>query len=614
MNYLTNATKTLASGLYNLVAPAGTESTALASASYVDAFRHYNEAAIRQLGQAARCHLDVWLEDSRVLLTKASASDTVIVFGSLRVHDAEIDARTDLSQKAKDSMREVTLKISFPPKVPTKNGLEVERQIIRESFNYLLQNKYSPNVVAYFRFAECADGLDFGEQKQDLKGKDLSKKIKAVLPEDIEPVTSVFNAFVKYGKLEIRSRIPQYYVVMQRANRGALAELFERIASGELKHLSAEDLYGILVQVDDALACFYQLNIRHNDCHLGNILLHELESPELVTYEIPGRTFTLRVKYLVKFYDMDLGTVYVHNVDRNMTDDLILCEKAGVCNGPASKFDVAGFNMVLWLTLGDTIESPKISSAMKTLLLEARSLVAEMLGANNIKVYSDAEYPQDWMRYIAFPGKPNPKAVAEIKNPVECMQLLLDKTSVAVAGGAMGSVVYKLPPQQHIMLMEPTKALLGKHYYEGVHPLLTAMGTTKTPLIQDVFVRTKTQFKKNALKWVKTMNAWDKELEADAAIESLTAGQRPFSWEDAAYQLYIKWGVANGNRYPADRDFLFSCFLLTCPIYYGFPPSVREAMLNDYSDSNVILGQEQRIWTLFKDVLPVSIPILYRFD
>ena len=56
---------------------------------------------------------------------------------------------------------------------------------------------------------------------------------------------------------------------------------------------------------------------KHNDLHLGNIMLQTLEEPQEFHYEIDGKIVSFKTTKIVKIIDYDRSSIYHSDVERN---------------------------------------------------------------------------------------------------------------------------------------------------------------------------------------------------------------------------------------------------------------------------------------------------------
>jgi hypothetical protein len=582
-----------------------------------------------------------WLYSYPPIMHKGTGSSRTLLGYSMVGASADVLKQIEVADQ--NSFQEVVLKVSFPeeihiPKdfsayikdasqlefdVETKskhafadNSLDFEREIINKSFEDIIVNLNSPNVVCPIAgFITDANFYDISPSyyiaktrlHKEYKNLDLDGACKTLITE--RGTDSLLSLFVNI-----------------------------RLKKIELSH---KDFYAILFQVYYTLEVFSRLGIRHNDLHFGNILYRRLSVPEDLYYEVDGDDggdkiiVHLRTRYIVKIFDMDRGSVYHKGVERNLALDSRYCQNFGECSGLYSKFDVAGFNMCL---LKQMI---KIDAARWT------SFTFEyLMDRNCYDMYGGYPYSQLWIhqaeddirstddeahRYVAS------QCLKSVKTPRECMLnliltavvLVVDKDSVHELKSSLSSssyhdmsmnVVYKLPEQYRVKIGSPSMSMLAdeaKDYRRlDVSSHVTSNNNNKQTIthdlgfFQDILPRVSDE------KWNNMFTIWKAELIEDSLDRGLET-----DWATIAHNLYVLYCAKSALR-PLDDvgeyALAVACLTLTCPMYYGLGRSQRERMRNGFAarlslKQNHILSMEKVIWTAFNCQLPdmIKIPLLY---
>jgi hypothetical protein len=125
-----------------------------------------------------------------------------------------------------------------------------------------------------------------------------------------------------------------------------------------------------MFQVLYTLKCFELVKLAHNDLHAGNIFIDELEIPERRTYHISTvKHVVLVIKYDVKIFDFDRGTVNHPGVERNFNLDIDFCKSFGQC-AFMSGGDLSGFlSVILSITPQHAVITQYIASVVSPAFL-----------------------------------------------------------------------------------------------------------------------------------------------------------------------------------------------------------------------------------------------------
>lgn len=109
--------------------------------------------------------------------------------------------------------------------------------------------------------------------------------------------------------------------------------------------ITLNDKFNILFQILYTLKCFEKIGLSHNDLHFGNIFIDELETPEERIYYISNdECVKIKIKYDVKIFDFDRGSIYHPAVERNFTlDNGDFCSTFGKCNKFQQNKDLSSF-------------------------------------------------------------------------------------------------------------------------------------------------------------------------------------------------------------------------------------------------------------------------------
>lgn len=555
---------------------------------YLDAFHALVLEAQDMKQPANSCDLSTYLKDVKVFTAKKSVSETTIITADLPHLPAEVHRKlSHLHSNDADSFSKVSLKVRYPLKDPLDNSLNVENQIIRESFVELINKHHTPNVIGYLQTISCEKKLSLGADQQT-----YDNYVKTTIDHKKVKNLNQAEAFI-----------------MERIESGSMY----KVLTAESKTIEFEEVLNILLQMYYTLACLARKGIRHNDLHMENILVRKLEKPEEIVYtfntikkqgsvyiETPEtQTITIHTRYLVKMYDMDRGSVYRKFVERNvLADDDFYCIENGACNIPNDKFDVAGFNM----SFANVMTELRWNKNSERVSLF--QFLISAIGQSNYDQFHALPFSQIWMRH---PGK----QISLVQTPIVCLNLLVQEFSANLKRYKPhpNSIPYKLPPHLLLHVTQPTEDMLN-HYQNISEEVLTKFKShsdyvfswkMKTAIAQLIGRESIGRF----------IELWLKELQFD---QTLLSDKRDMSWETAAASLYLAFSQHTG-KYPVSDEFILACLTLTCPMYYGIPEKMRQLIINDWMDSSTgykgVYACELLIWKKFANKLPVNILALY---
>lgn len=595
----------------------------------------YNGAFLRASFQwqeavrtAIRTHTD-WTKDivtlTRVLASneKDSASNTVVAFGV-----SPIGPPVDKLLTAEDyeTWGNIAIKIAFDsPSEAYDTTLRIEREILEYVFTYLVQARHTPNIIWFLgnRRAPLNSIIDL----DSMLGKELLKGAAKALSTTVQELTA--NGNVPMANFLFMDHVPGY-------------SFGDFLKSREFNEY---DCWTVLFQIYYTLECFRRLGIRHNDLHLGNILIRKLERAESITYLVPidevngvaskqHMRVTLQVTCLVEFFDMDRAAVYfAHDVERNFELDLSFCN-VGECNSRSDLFDTAGFNMCLVRVVGPWLITDPPDFKVRI----ANDIVESITTTEQLK-YADEPYAQLWL-HRAEQAK-NSNTINTVRRPLHCMHAVLallekfikahgrlvhlvniqrnvapssssNATNVSKSDNA---IVFSLPDQVAVTIGSPTRSLLSVEHYLGVWPLSYGkLVKERAPLpkidasmFEALFASSSMRFPE----WDNVYMLWNKELKQEMTN---------FSWTQSAADLYRAYAERRAeNQKPLQPNDLapkIACLVLSCPMYYGILPSAQQIVRVSFSTPSTsdseIMQYEMDIWTTFEDILtPIRIPLLY---
>lgn len=93
-----------------------------------------------------------------------------------------------------------------------------------------------------------------------------------------------------------------------------------------------EKIYSIVFQMTMTLAILLENGVKHNDCHVENILIQETVTPIKIEYNYRGKLYIIETKYIAKLIDYGLSVVNKKNVPYN---------QYGIMNDPNIQSDLS---------------------------------------------------------------------------------------------------------------------------------------------------------------------------------------------------------------------------------------------------------------------------------
>jgi hypothetical protein len=262
------------------------------------------------------CNVGSYAENVKVFASKASASQSIIISGTIQ--PTAID-------KTRSPDNNVIFKITYDPIDPLDNSLQVEIAIYKNIITRLVNNRNTPHVTSFLGFQTCKSAL--------------------ILPPG---QVKLFNAQLKkLSENEAGNKKNMYDLT--RAN----LLLTERSSGMELKFwitntTPLRDLLAIIFQVLYTLNCFARIGLQHNDLHYGNIFVEDMGQPVTLFYKrSPHQYVELTTRYLVKIYDWDRGSILHPAVPTNLELTAYFCMDYGTCEFYSPKFDYFQFIAVL---------------------------------------------------------------------------------------------------------------------------------------------------------------------------------------------------------------------------------------------------------------------------
>jgi hypothetical protein len=172
------------------------------------------------------------------------------------------------------------------------NSLDYESAVYEIIINFLIKNNFTPHVASYLALAECS------------------------LPEFIKAFGKSINSLKMYKQILniTQKRYNQYTLkILMTENVKDSEQLLTLIDRKLFKNEYNIDLMSICFQIVYTYECFNRVGLRHNDGHLGNILVTDYSKvkdfPEFIIYELNHQVYAkVPAKYFVRIIDFDLAS------------------------------------------------------------------------------------------------------------------------------------------------------------------------------------------------------------------------------------------------------------------------------------------------------------------
>ena len=194
----------------------------------------------------------------------------------------------------------VFVKLSFNPKKNTHNNQRVEAQIYKHILKKLQKN--TPHLPIFYKSIET--NFDFKKSKLDI---------------------STWEDGIDFWDTDKANIL-----------------VIENVGAKTLSDIEEDPL--IIFQVLFTIACFESVGLKHNDLHLGNIIVKELDKAVYLCYKIDDEIISFKTKKIVKIIDYDRSCIYSSKVERNRYLDLLYKEESiNQYNGVNNGFDTFKF-------------------------------------------------------------------------------------------------------------------------------------------------------------------------------------------------------------------------------------------------------------------------------
>lgn len=298
------------------------------------------------------CNLSNLIEISKVI-PKTSSSNSSIVFGKLKYVK---------KYQLQDYNDDILIKFSFVSnKLQFDNSLQVEIKIY-EKVTELVKNRACPHFITYLGAFQCTNFFNkFADMYPLLPGwtsygdvwvntqneTSYIKPIKA--PEFYDDLLSQMNGIAKSDSYSVYNLNEANVLILEQGKGNVL---YDALGYNDLK---GTELAGIIFQVLFTLSVMNKHGIQHNDLHIGNIFIQDIDTSVKFRYTIlqdsnqdsdsETVTYEIKSRFMVKLFDFDRGNILGEIVNTKLGDGKHKspCHVAGVCNLKNPKFDAFTF-------------------------------------------------------------------------------------------------------------------------------------------------------------------------------------------------------------------------------------------------------------------------------
>lgn len=488
--------------------------------------------------ESVGCNLDEYMENIKVLENKGSSSDSVILFGDLIMNKKKTPVAFKIVFNAIDSWFD--------------NSLVVEQQIYTNVTENMINNFHTPHLTSCIGVVKLCDTHELKSTLSDDQQKSFGKAMQSV--DDAKYDISKASMLI-LGKSSGKT-------------------LMEYIMGDDL---TVDDRFNILFQIEYTLKCFEKVGLTHNDLHMKNIFIDELEEPqERIYYISEDEWVKIKVRYDTKIYDFDRGAIYHPSVDRNFTLDAIYCKPYDQCNKFLPKRDLSSVLMSVFAFHGDNTVRHYIMSCVSDEFL-VKSMSRKWKHLNAFEKYGD---------FFAGPEITD----EQLKSISVCIEKLLKCPEfIHTKGkGKSSGVIYTLPYPIKITTWNPT----SNNSHKSINQPFDSNSASN--YVTDEYI---SSISINI--FIKKDNIYEKEF----GIEYITNSRKTL------FKEFIRRKNVSKELHLL---YMFACYVLSIPFVYKFDSNAllmflyRDTLLNYDKYTEKIVSYVDDIWNTFNSTLPIT--------
>lgn len=278
------------------------------------------------------------------MIKKNSVSPSIILFGT-RYYNEPVAAKifTLFERNVITSVRQYLStrnKNYLDFYIRAMHGLIYECQVY-QVINRLMDYNVSPNFVRLYTVERCDYNF-----------------IASLLKRPVEAMLNTLELAKVIG-VNILKKLPVLVIVTRRPK---ISNDFMTFLSR--KDIVYDDIMDVIFQIIYTLKALIVNGVSHQDLHLSNILVEELDQRTDLFYTIDDKTsFQVRTRFIARLFDWD--TAYVKSLGKNKFLSPEDCQTYGHCNVSNRKFDLFLFLCRLSMMCSNDLGYRKLSSSVK---------------------------------------------------------------------------------------------------------------------------------------------------------------------------------------------------------------------------------------------------------
>lgn len=484
------------------------------------------------------CNLS-FAKNIKVFTGKQSASQSIIIAGT--IEPTAID-------RTRSPDNNVIFKVTYEPRSPLDNSLQVEIAIYRNIITNLVNNRNTPHVTSYLGFQKCTASLKIPSDQS----KHYYDQLKSIKEDTNE------SGFI----LDLYDTTKANLLITERSSG---KELFRWLNM----ETTLRDLLSIIFQVLYTLNCFARIGLQHNDLHYNNIFIEDMGHPITLFYKRnPTEYVELTTRYIAKIYDWDRGSILHPAVPMNLELTGLYCGAYGTCEYYNPKFDYFQFIAFLHQDVLSGMIDPSIKPIVKNWFIK---LV-------DWKWYSKL-YDREITHKLGYLEHPTD---TELKPVREALRLFVDHKwddPPFIIRNGSGS---DLPPE---IFFHPPDELIRT--LDMWYP--TSESTHQNRMIDE------TEYEEYEPETTPIFKVWEDELKIDG--HNLT---------EYSGKLAKEISAKIGREFTSDEGDVYSqaCWWLCFYRFHRLNVSEQKAVVN----SPIISDTIDNIWNMFNNRLPIAIP------
>jgi len=496
------------------------------------------------------------------IISKSSASKSIIITGKIKPVNLD---------RIHSKFENIIVKLSFYHDDSFNNSLETEIAIYRNIITNLINNKHTPNLIAYL--GDFNYSIDAIKNVPNI-GEHLDSINEDTEEDDDQYDTSSCNI-----------------LVLERSKSGyTFNDWLETHGEDGIIKRSEQDILGVIFQILYTLVCFYNIGLVHNDLHFDNIFIEDMERPITMFFMRGDDKFIqLTTRYIPKIYDFDRGSIIHKGVPLNLEIDKDYCKNYGTCNFFNAKFDSFYFITELLyngLQLGGV--SPEIRINIRN---------------NWISKITDSKWylptkNKESGKFLPYTEQPTDQ---QFNNPIEILSKFLYAKWDDPPFKDITAILYSLP--RELVYIPPNQTKLSITYY---YP--TSNDTHPSYVFNDSFYSRRRAILASSSSQL--LVVWDNMLKLISK----------YNYNEKGISLYNKFMVKKFNEayIPNTRMkdwYTKACQILMIPMYHMLSKKDQIVFIGiQNNDSVAMKNLIDDVWNVFNNTLPEQTLNISRVD